>query len=182
MALGATVRQFSIELANIDRNVYETLQFKVAQHPSENSNRVAVRVLARALAHEEGLEFGRGLSTVEEPALWRKDLQGQILLWIDVGAPSAQRLHRASKEANQVVVFSDKTPLGLKKEWGGQRIHRADTIQLILLPSSLTNPLAQSIGKQNKWSITITDGYLNVGYGDENVDAQLEETTVSEYI
>ena len=82
MALTATIRNFVVELADIDRNIYETLEFKLAQHPSENLDRVVVRVLARALAHEESLEFGRGLSNVEEPTLWSKSPTGQIELWI----------------------------------------------------------------------------------------------------
>ena len=182
MALGATVRNFAIELAHIDRNIYETIEFRLAQHPSENANRVVIRVLARALAHEEGLEFGRGLSNVEEPALWLKDPQGQIKLWIDVGAPSAQRLHRANKQADRVWVFTDKNTIGLKKEWGGQRIHRAEEIPIVLFPPTFTGALAESIEKQNQWALTITDGYLNVGYADKSVDTQLEQTTISEFI
>jgi len=182
MALTATVRTFVVELADIDRNIYETLEFRLAQHPSENADRVAVRVLARALAHEEALEFGRGLSNVEEPALWSKDAQGQIMLWIDVGAPSAQRLHRASKQAQRVRVFTDKNTTGLKKEWGGQRIHQAQEISLVIFEPSFTGALAESIAKQNRWMVTITDGYLNVGYGDKSVDCQLEQYTVGEFV
>ena len=182
MALGATVRNFVIELANIDRNIYETLEFKLAQHPSENAKRVVVRVLARALAHEEGLEFGRGLSNVEEPALWLKDAQGQIQLWIDVGAPSASRLHRANKQAQRVWVFTDKNTIGLKKDWSGQRIHQAEDIPIVLLDSSFTDALAESIQKQNNWTVTLTDGYLNIGYAETSIDTQLEQSTISEFI
>ncbi|MEE2961979.1 MAG: YaeQ family protein [Myxococcota bacterium] len=181
MALGAIVRKFTIDLAHVDRGIYETLEFKLAQHPSENANRVVVRVLARALAYEEGLEFGRGLSNVEEPALWSKDARGQIRLWIDVGAPSAQRLHRASKQAHKIWIFTDKNTTGLKKEWGGQKIHRADDISLVLIPPSFTAALAESVCKQNHWTVTMTGGYLNVGYGDRSVDTQIEESTVGAF-
>ena len=182
MALTATVRNFTIELAHIDKNIYESLEFKVAQHPSENTNRVAVRVLARALEHQEALEFGRGLSNVEEPALWSKTPQGDIDLWVDVGSPSAQRLHRASKQARKVCVYTDKQTIGLRKEWGGQRIHQAEHIHLVLLPTSLTHALAERIEKQNTWIVTVTDGYLNVGIADESFDAQLEQSSVGEYV
>ena len=182
MALTATVRNFTIELAHIDHAIYESLEFKVAQHPSENTNRVAVRVLARALEHQEYLEFGRGLSNVEEPALWSKSPQGDIDLWIDVGAPSAQRLHRANKQAKSVCVYTDKQTTGLRKEWGGQRIHQAEKIKLVLLPTSLTQALAERIDKQNTWVITVTDGYLNVGIGDDSFDAQLEQASVSDFM
>ncbi|MBL4686632.1 MAG: YaeQ family protein, partial [Nannocystaceae bacterium] len=89
MALTATVHRFEIELADIDRGVYESLDLRVARHPSEDEARVVVRVLARAIAHEDGLEFGRGLSTVEDPALWTRTPTGEVATWIDVGLPSA---------------------------------------------------------------------------------------------
>ena len=182
MALTATIRNFVVELADIDRNIYETLEFKLAQHPSENLDRVVVRVLARALAHEAELEFGRGLSNVEEPALWSKDAQGQIELWIDVGAPSATRLHRASKQARQVCVFSDKNTTGLKKEWGGQRIHKAEDIKLTMFEPSFTQSLAATVGKQNQWMVTLTDGYLNVGCSDQSFDCQLVTQAVADFV
>lgn len=182
MALTATIRNFVVEVADIDRNIYETLEFKLAQHPSENTARVVVRVLARALAHEESLEFGRGLSNVEEPALWSKNATGQIELWIDVGAPSATRLHRASKQSKRVCVFSDKNTIGLKKEWGGQRIHQAEDIPLVMFSPAFTQSLAESIDRQNHWMVTITDGYLNVGYGEKSIDCQLEKSSVGDFI
>lgn len=173
---------FTVELVDIDRNVYETLEFRLAQHPSENAQRVAVRVLARALAHEENLEFGRGLSHVEEPTLWSKGPQGQIKLWIDVGGPSADRLHRASKQAGRVCVYTDKNRASLKKEWTGQRIHRSEDIALVLFESSFTSVLAEGIDRQNKWIVTINEGYLNVGFGDESIDCELEKTTIAAFL
>ena len=178
MALSATIRNFEIELAHIDNHVYDTLTFKVAQHPSEHNERVAVRVLARALAHEEGLEFGRGLSTVEDPALWLKDPMGQIVHWIDVGAPSAQRLHKASKQAQRVSVYSDKNITNLQNEWRGQKIHQADSIALVHLDTAFIATLGEHMDKQNKWSVTVTEGYLSVGFGEQTADCQIQTSTV----
>ena len=182
MALSSTIRNFEIELANIDQHVYESLAFKVAQHPSEHNERVAVRVLARALAHEEGLEFGRGLSTVEDPALWLKDPMGQIVHWIDVGAPAAQRLHKANKQAQRVSVYSDKNKTNLQNEWRGQKIHQADAIALVHLDTAFIATLGEHMDKQNKWSVTLTEGYLSVGFGDQTTDCQLEVSTVGALI
>ena len=178
MAISATVRSFTVELAHIDNHIYQTLSFKVAQHPSENNDRVVVRVLARALAHEEGLEFGRGLSTVEDPALWVKDAMAQIEHWIDVGAPAAQRLHKASKQARRVTVYSDKNIHHLQKEWGGQRIHQADDIALIRFDPAFIAALAEGLQKQNSWTVTVTEGYLSVGFAGQSVDCQLSPSTV----
>ena len=182
MALTATILNFAVELVDIDRGVYDTLEFRLAQHPSENTQRVALRVLARAMAHEEDLAFGRGLSHVEDPTLWSKGPQGQITHWIDVGAPSAQRLHRASKKADRVSVYSDKKLTSLEKEWMGQRIHRSEDIALILLEPTLTEALAAEISRQNQWIVTLNEGYLSVSLGDKSIDSEPETTTVAAFL
>jgi uncharacterized protein YaeQ len=182
MALTATVLNFAIELVDIDRNVYDTLEFRLAQHPSENAQRVAVRVLARAMAHEENLEFGRGLSHVEDPTLWSKGPQGQITHWVDVGGPSAQRLHRASKQADRVSVYTDKNLTSLKKEWMGERIHRSEDILLVLFDSKFTDALAEGVDRQNKWIVTINEGYLSVVFDNKSVDSEPEKTTIADFL
>src|SRR5688572_9562851 len=97
MALSATMRRFEIALADSDRGVYEDLDLRVAQHPSESDRYLVARVLARALEHAEGVTFTRGLDADDEPALWQRDLRNDLQSWIEVGSPSADRLHRASK-------------------------------------------------------------------------------------
>src|SRR4051794_22055009 len=100
MALTATVHHFEIVLADVDRGVYETLDLRVAQHPSETDTRLVVRTLAYCLSHEEGIAFSKGgLSSTEEAPIAVHDPTGRLLRWIDVGAPSAERLHKASKAA-----------------------------------------------------------------------------------
>ena len=88
MALTATMRKFEIALSDVDRGVYETLDLRVAQHPSETDRYLVTRVLARALEHDEGVDFTKGLSAADEPALWRRDLRGDLLAWIEIGAPT----------------------------------------------------------------------------------------------
>src|SRR6185503_15342150 len=107
-ALTATVRKFDVALADSDRGVYAELALRVAQHPSESERYLVARVLARALQHAEGVDFTRGLSADDEPALWQRDLRGDLLAWIEVGAPSVTRLHKASKTGARVVVYSWK--------------------------------------------------------------------------
>ena len=173
------MRSFHLELANIDDNVYETLKFRVAQHPSENADRVVVRVLARALSRDENLEFGRGLDHTDEPALWSHDDSGQLRLWVDVGAPAASRLHRAHKHAEEVLVFTDKNLTGLQKEWRGQKIHRADGIKVMVFTPAFIAELAETIEKQNPWNITLHDGELTVTVGDKSIGCSPQLTTVS---
>src|SRR5438874_12979014 len=97
MALSATVYHLQIELSDVDRGVYEELDLRVARHPSETMRYLLTRVLAYCLCYEEGIAFSKGLSTVEEPPLWVKDAQGNLRVWIEIGTPSPERLHKASK-------------------------------------------------------------------------------------
>ena len=110
MALSATVYHFQIELSDVDRGVYESLDLRVARHPSESTPYLLTRVIAYALLFEEGIAFSKGLSTTEEPALWVKDLQGNLRVWVELGTPSADRLHKVSKASPRVVVFTQHDP------------------------------------------------------------------------
>ena len=96
MALTATIYQFAIELADIDRGVYETLDLRVARQPSETVEYMLTRVLAYCLEYEEGIALTEGVSSGDEPALVVRDLTGRLTAWIEVGLPVAARLHRGS--------------------------------------------------------------------------------------
>src|SRR5476649_452989 len=113
MALSATMYVFEIELADSDRNVYETLELRVARHPSETSEYLLTRVLAYCLEFSEGIAFSKGLSDPDAPALEIRDLTGTLQTWIDIGTPDTGRLHRATKAARRVVVYSHKDVAGL---------------------------------------------------------------------
>ena len=105
MAQAATLYQFTIDLSDMDRGVYETLDVRVARHPSETMAYMLVRVLAYCLEYQEGISLTEGVSSGDEPALLVRDLTGQVLAWIEVGLPDADRLHRASKRAARVAVY-----------------------------------------------------------------------------
>src|SRR5438552_923762 len=97
MALPSTLYTLEIDLSDVDRGVYESLALKVARHPSETAEYLITRLLAYCLEYTEGLSFSRGLAEPDEPALAVRDLTGAVTSWIEVGAPDAARLHRASK-------------------------------------------------------------------------------------
>jgi len=99
MALGATIYSFTIQLSDMDRGVYETLDLRVAQHPSEAAEYMLTRVMAYCLEYQEGITFSKGLADADQPAVWVHDPTGRLTVWIEVGTPTAERLHRASKLA-----------------------------------------------------------------------------------
>lgn len=179
MGTSATIYRFHVELSDIDRNVYESLDLRVAQHPSEDAERMVMRVLARALAHEEGLAFGRGLSNIEEAAIWSHTLTGEIETWIEVGLPASERLHRASKRANRLLVFTHKPDEALRKEWRIRKIHKAQEIQVFRLPASFIEDLSQGLARKVLWYLTLQDGVLSVTAGERLLQANLEQTSLS---
>ena len=78
MAPKSTVHKARLQISDMDRHYYASHDLVLAQHPSETDERLMLRLLAFALFADERLEFGRGLSTDDEPDLWRKDLTGLI--------------------------------------------------------------------------------------------------------
>jgi uncharacterized protein YaeQ len=96
MALKATVVKAELQVSDMDRHYYASHNLTLAQHPSETDERLMVRLLAFALNADERLEFGKGLSSDDEPDLWRRDYTGDIELWIDLGQPDESRIRKAS--------------------------------------------------------------------------------------
>ena len=106
MALKSTIFKLELQITDLDRNYFQNHALTVARHPSETDERMMARVLAFALYADEALSFGKGLSSEDEPDLWRKDLTGAIELWIEVGLPDEKRVRRACGRANAVVVLT----------------------------------------------------------------------------
>jgi uncharacterized protein YaeQ len=106
MASKATVYKAELQVTDLDRHYYAAHNLTLAQHPSETDERLMVRLLAFALHADARLEFGRGLSDEDEPALWRRDYTGSIEQWIELGQPDESRLRKAAGRAQQVVVLT----------------------------------------------------------------------------
>ena len=106
MALKPTIYKAQVELADSDRNVFDTLNLTIAQHPSETVERMATRVIAYCLNAGRGLEFTRGLSTGDEPDIWQHSNSGELDAWIEVGQPEEPRLRKACGRAKAVTVYA----------------------------------------------------------------------------
>jgi uncharacterized protein YaeQ len=160
VALTATIHTIDIELADADRYVYESLALRVARHPSETEEYLVTRVLAYALEFTEGIEFSRGLSAPDEPAIAIRDLTGTMRAWIDVGTPEAARLHRASKAVPRVAVYTHRDPARLLGSLSGARIHRAEALELYALDRGLIGALAARLERRMAWNLAVNDREL----------------------
>ena len=165
MALTATIYNFDIELADEDRHVYESLALRVARHPSESEEYLVTRVLAYVLEFTAGIEFSRGVSDPDEPTLAVRDLTGAMTTWIEIGTPDAARLHKASKAAARVVVYTHKDPDQFLRRLAGERIHRAEALELYAIDRGLIAALTARLERRVGFSLSVTDRelYLSIG-------------------
>jgi uncharacterized protein YaeQ len=180
MALSATVYHFQIDLSDVDRGVYEALDLRVARHPSESMPYLLTRVIAYGLLYEEGIAFSKGLSTSDEPALWIKDLQGNLRAWVELGTPSAERLHKASKASPRVVVFTQHDPRLLRREAESRPIHKADQIEVYALDPAFLDRLGALTDRNTRWTLLRNDGLLYVTIGTETVSAPITRQALVE--
>jgi uncharacterized protein YaeQ len=179
VALTATVYTFAIELADVDRGVYESLALKVARHPSETGEYLVTRVLAYCLEYAEGIGFSRGLAEPDEPALAVRDLTGALRAWIDVGAPDAARLHKASKAAPRVAVYTHRDPSQLQRQLAGERIHRADALELYAIDRELVAALAERLERRMTFALSITDRHLFVTLDGSSLSGEVERFAIA---
>ena len=170
MALTATVRRFELALADSDRGVYESLDLRVAQHPSESDRYLVARMIARALEHAEGVDFSRGLAVDDEPALWQRDLRGDLQAWIEIGLPAADRLHRASKACRRVVVYGWRNLAALGEELRERGTYRVEAIELYALDAEFLDAAATTLEKTNRWELSVTGGALYLGAGGKSFE------------
>lgn len=169
MALQATIYNFDIELADSDRGVYESLAVRMARHPSESEEYLIARLLAYLLEFVDGLAFSRGISEPDEPTMAVRELTGAIKTWIDVGTPDAARLHKASKAATRVVVYTHKDPRQFLNRLAGEKIHRGNELELYAIDRALVSALVARLDRRVAFSISVTERELYVAIGAENL-------------
>ena len=175
MAQTATIHNFDIELADADRNLYETLALRVARHPSEY---LVTRVLAYVMEFAEGIEFSRGVSDPDDPAISIRDLTGRIKTWIDIGTPEAARLHKAAKSGARVVVYTHKNPEQFLKQLAGEKIHRPDELELYAMDRGLVAALAARLDRRVAFSVSITDRELYLSIGTDTLTGTVTRLTL----
>lgn len=185
MALTGTPRRFLIQLSNVDRGLYTTLDLRVAKHPSETDRFLLTRVLAYcALVDEDAssvLAFSKGgLSSPEEPALSRRSFDGRLLLWCDIGTPSLERVHKASKAAPRVVLFTHQEPKHLIDELGKGHVHKKSEIEVYALRATFLDELARLDERTAAFELTLTEGQLYVTAGERAFQGELTRVDLGE--
>lgn len=174
MALKSTIYKAELQISDLDRNYYQTHSLTMARHPSETEERLMVRILAFALYADEFLSFSKGLSDVEEPDLWAKDLTGAILLWLETGQPDDKRLLKACGRAQQVVAIAYSSTCAIWWKQIEAKVQRAQNLRVWQLPAESSAQLAAMAARNMQLNVTIQDGQIWFANESESVALHLE--------
>ena len=175
MALTSTIYNVSVDLNDVDRGVYESLALRLAMHPSETMEYMVTRLLAYCLEYTEGIAMTTGLSDGDEPAIVVKSLTGQITGWIEVGLPDADRLHRASKLAERVAVYTHRDIRILLGQLEGKRIHRAEEIGIYSFAGTFIKDVAARFDRRVSVSLSVTEQHLYLDIDGHSLTTVIEE-------
>lgn len=174
MALKSTICKAALSVADIDRGYYGDHALTIARHPSETDERMMVRLLAFALHAHEALSFGRGLSTEDEPDLWRSDLTGAIEQWIEVGLPDERELRKACGRAREVhVVAYGGRAVDLWWQGVRDRLERQERLTVTEVSPEASRALAHMAGRSMDLQVTIQEGHVLVTDGTSSVAVDL---------
>ena len=175
MAQTATIYNVTIDLSDLDRGVFETLELRVARHPSETAEYMLVRLLAYCLEYQEGIALTEGVSSGVEPALVVRDLTGRVTAWIEVGLPDASRLHRGSKLAGRAAVYTHRDVRQLLSQLSGAKIHRAADIPIRAFDRAAVEELAALIERRASLAVSVSGGELLVALGERTFTLAMTE-------
>jgi uncharacterized protein YaeQ len=171
MAPNSRIVKVQLHVSDMDRHYYATHDLTLAQHPSETDERVMVRLLAFALSAAEGLEFGKGLSTADEPDRWRRDLTGRIEQWIELGQPDEARLRKAAGRADKVTLLGFQ-PRAFAQWWdkNAGALARLGNLEVLELPAGVGDELAKGIGRTLEAQCMVQDGHVQWSCGAQSLD------------
>lgn len=176
MALTATIYNLEIELADVDRGVYESLALRVAREPSETAPYMLTRVLAYCLEYTEGIALTGGVSAGDEPAVVVRDLTGRVTAWIEVGMPDAARVHRGSKLAGRVAVYTHRDPKQILAQWSGERIHNVADIPIFAFDRGVVDEASSRLERRSTLSVSVTERSLYL-----DLDGWTAELAITEH-
>jgi uncharacterized protein YaeQ len=176
VTLTSTIYNATVDISDVDRGVYQSFALRLAMHPSETMEYMATRLLAYCLEYTDGIEMTAGLSDGDEPAIVVRDLTGRITAWIEVGLPDADRLHRASKLAERVAVYTHREPRILLGQLEGKRIHRAEDLAIYSFDGTFINDLAACFERRVAISFSVTEQHIYL-----DIDGHALSTTIERH-
>jgi uncharacterized protein YaeQ len=177
VARTGTVHRLRIDLSDVDRGVYESLDLRVAQHPSEPVRRVLLKTIAYALVSADGVAFSRGgLSDTEEPEIAIRDQMG-IATWVEIGSPAADRLKRATNAARSVVVFCAGDVDGVLER--ARALPRKERVTVHAVDPAFVDALAERVAEAGgRLALVRSGGHLYATCEGVTLDSPLATTAL----
>ena len=174
MALPSTIFRASVQLSDLDRQIYEQLQTTIAQHPSETAERLVARLLAYALCYQEELCFTKGVGSGDEPDLWSKGADGRVQLWVEVGLPDPERLAKSCRHVERAVLFAFGPMLTRWLTQHQSRLASSQNLTVVGLDNKFLGELVAKLQRAITWSLTVTEGTLYLTVGDQTLECCLQ--------
>jgi uncharacterized protein YaeQ len=129
-----------------------------------------LRVLAFVMHASDTMQFGKGVSTEDEPDLWQHNLTGEIEHWIDLGLPDEKRIRKACGRAERVDLIA----------YGGSRaqmwfarckadLQRFDHLHICAVDPQTCQELATMASRFMSLATTIQDADILISDGEHSV-------------
>ena len=174
MSLKATIFKATLQIADMNRHYYNDNLLTIARHPSENDERMMVRLLAFALHASDSLSFANGITENDEADIWEKDLTGAIKIWIDVGLPDEKLIRKACGRAEQVYVYCYGGRVAeLWWEKAKSKLEPIKNLSIINLPLPATQEMALLAKRGMKLNYTVQDADVTIGDESSSVEVSL---------
>jgi len=171
----STIYHFSIDLSDTDRGVYEAFTLPTALHPSESLEFMMARVIAFTLEYGEGISFSSGIGATQDPAIALRGLDGSFQAWVDVGAPNADRIHRAAKVAQRVAVYCHRSVDVVYQQLTQAPVFRGDEVVFYSFDDGFISALVRALDRRNEMTISRSDGTVYVQCNGRDLSTQLFE-------
>lgn len=178
MALGATIYKATVDISDIDRGYYANHLVTLARHPSETEERLAIRLLTFCLfagvVHAR-LEFGRGLSTEGEAALWEIDDTGAISRWIEVGTPDVKTVRKSAGRSDEVIVVAyGEDRIGPWWQQNAADLNKVKKLSVAMISDDEVEQMARLMKRTMQLTVTVQDGVTWLSDSTNTAQVQLD--------
>lgn len=169
MALKATIHKATIDLADMDKNYYDTMTLTIAQHPSETDQRLMIRLMAYILNAHPDLHFGKGVSDEDEAAIWQVNYSDEIALWVELGQIDEKRIKKASNKAEQVKLYCYGNSSNTWWSQVSNSLKKFSNLQVEQFEQTTCDALTALISRNMVFQCSIQDGQLWLSSGDDTL-------------
>jgi uncharacterized protein YaeQ len=164
MSFAAAFYNFTVELNHIDRQVFTRFRVKTALHPSESLEHLYTRIIAYAHCYRAEQSFTQGLFEPKEPTIWKKEITGEVLLWVQVGVPERRKLEvslRSAPAAEHIIYFYEPQHIpAFCHMLRGSKTNWVKDIEFFRISDNLLESLIPLDHSSPTWQLTFVDQHL----------------------